>query len=225
MGEAVGIILQARMGSSRLPGKVLKPFFHTTLLGWILERLSDLPWPVVTATGQGDRDDLIERFCSDSGRLCFRGEEDDVLDRYYRCAKAYGFSHVVRLTADNPFPDTAILRSLVEMHVSEAAAYSHAFGELPIGVGAEIFSLVALERSWRNGRQSNHREHVNEYILEHPETFKIARLEIPFELSCPALALTIDTWADYERITGYFDSPPDIRVGTKTLIEQCSSSA
>jgi spore coat polysaccharide biosynthesis protein SpsF len=225
MGEAVGIILQARMGSSRLPGKVLKPFFHTTLLGWILERLSGLPWPVVTATGQGDCDDLIERACLDSGRLCFRGEEDDVLDRFYRCGKTYGFSHVVRLTADNPFPDTVIVRSLVEMHASEAAAYSHAFGDLPIGVGAEIFSLEALERSWHDGQRPNHREHVNEYILEHPQMFKVARLEIPVEFRCPNLALTIDTPADYERITGYFDSPPDMNIGTKALIEQCSSSA
>lgn len=225
MDKHVGIILQARMGSSRLPGKVLKPFFHTTLLGWILERLADLPWPVVTATGADGRDDPIGRFCLDKGSLCFRGDEGDVLDRYYRCAKTHEFAHVVRLTADNPFPDTSILRTLVDLHIAKAADYSHAFGELPIGVGAEIFSMEALERSWREGREAHHREHVNEYILEHPQTFRIETLQIPAELRRPALALTIDTPADYERILGSFDTPPGIHIGTKELIEQCSSSA
>lgn len=224
MDSSVGVILQARMGSSRMPGKVLKPFFHTTLLGWILDRLTTLPWPIVTATGDDSCDDPIERFCRDRGALCFRGDERDVLDRYCRCAMAYGFAHVVRLTGDNPFPDTSILKELVEAHVSTGADYSHAFGALPVGVGAEVFSLAALDRSGREGCEPHHREHVNEYILEHPRMFKITSLQTPAELCCPSLKLTIDTPADYERVLGYFTGPPGTQIGTKELIERCSSS-
>ena len=139
MDNNVGIILQARMGSSRLPGKVLKPFFHTTLLGWILERLANLPCPVVTATSTDGRDDPIEQFCLDRGILCFRGDEVDVLDRYYRCAKAHEFAHVVRLTADNPFPDTAVLRTLIDLHVARAADYSHASEACPSASAPKFF--------------------------------------------------------------------------------------
>jgi spore coat polysaccharide biosynthesis protein SpsF len=224
MDNNIGIILQARMGSSRLPGKVLKPFFHTTLLGWILERLANLPCPVVTATSTDGRDDPIEQFCLDRGILCFRGDEVDVLDRYYRCAKAHEFAHVVRLTADNPFPDTAILRTLIDLHVARAADYSHTFGGLPIGVGTEIFSMEALECSWRKGCDSHHREHVNGFILENQRLFRVETLHIPTELHCPKLGLTIDTLADYERVLNYFTTPPGIQIGTKELIERCFSS-
>jgi spore coat polysaccharide biosynthesis protein SpsF len=224
MNNNVGIILQARMGSSRLPGKVLKPFFHTTLLGWILERLSNLPYRIVTATSTDGRDDPIERFCLDRGNLCFRGNEVDVLDRYYRCAKAHDFSHVVRLTADNPFPDTFILQALVDLHVDNAADYSHAFENLPIGVGTEIFTADALECSWRKGCDTHHREHVNEFILENRRMFRVKTLHIPTELHCPKLELTIDTQADYDRVLNYFTTPPEIQISTKELIERCFSS-
>lgn len=223
--KSVGIILQARMGSSRMPGKVLKPFFHTTLLGWILDRLAVLPWPVVTATSGDIRDDPIERFCKDKDALCFRGDELDVLDRYCRCARFFGFDHVVRLTGDNPFPDISILKKLIKLHISRMADYTHAFGMLPLGVGAEIFSLEALERSWREGCEAHHREHVNEFILENQRMFRVETLHIPAKLHCPKLKLTIDTLADYERVLNYFAAPPGIQVGTRELIERCSSSA
>ncbi len=225
MDNSVGIILQARMGSSRLPGKVLKPFFHTTLLGWILDRIAVLPLSVVTATSHHVRDDPIEGFCRDRDALCFCGDELDVLDRYYRCAKFFGFDHVVRLTGDNPFPDISILKKLIKLHISRMADYTHAFGVLPLGVGAEIFSLEALERSWRDGSEAHHREHVNEFILENQGMFRVETLHIPAKLHCPGLKLTIDTLADYERVLNYFATPPEIQIGTRELIERCSSSA
>ena len=222
MDKSVGIVLQARMGSSRLPGKVLKPFFHTTLLGWILDRLAVLSWPVVTATSVDICDDPIEQFCKDRDALCFRGSEIDVLDRYRRCTKFFGFDHVVRLTGDNPFPDISVLKKLVKLHVLKMADYTHAFGVLPIGVGAEIFSQEALERSWRCGTQKHHREHVNEFILENQGVFRVEILDIPPRLHCPELRLTIDTSSDYERVLNYFATPPREQIDTKELIERCS---
>lgn len=225
MDESVGVILQARMGSSRLPGKVLKPFFHTTLLGWILDRLAVLPWPVVTATSDEMYDDPIEQLCIDRGALCFRGSERDVLDRYRRCANHFHFEHVIRLTGDNPFPDISILKELVKLHLLKMPDYTHAFGALPVGVGSEIFSLEALECASLKGNRKNHREHVNEFIIENPGMFAIETVDIPKNLTCPDIRLTIDTSSDYERLLNYFSVPPSLQIDTHELIERCSSFA
>lgn len=213
------------MGSTRLPGKVLKPFFHTTLLGWILERLQNLPWTIIIATTNKYQDKEIANFCHKNGGQCFRGEEQDVLDRFYRCAEKYKLAHIVRLTGDNPFPDTEVIKKLVELHLDTTASYTHSFGELPIGVGSEIFSFESLAHSWNDGNQENHREHCNEFILENPDKFQIEKLCVPRDHHKPELSLTIDTEEDYKKILGYFKSPPNLSVTTKELITICSSSA
>ena len=100
-----------------------------------------------------------------------------MLDRYYQCAIQYGFRHIVRLTGDNPFPDMEELDNLIALHLSAGTDYANSFASLPIGVGAEIFTFEALERSWREGDAPHHLEHVNEYLLEHPEIFRSTSLE------------------------------------------------
>ncbi len=223
MTDCVGIILQARMGSSRFPGKVLKPFGHTTLLGLILERLEMVPWPTVVATSDLPRDDAIAQYCRKVGVECFRGSELDVLDRYYRCALSYRFSQVVRLTADNPFPDIEILRLLVDTHLLSNADYTHSFGQLPVGTGAEIFSFKALRRCWEEGKDKHHREHVNEYILEHPTEFQSAQISVSEGKRAPDMQFTIDTPEDYGRVCGYLKGLEDAHVTTEELIRRCSS--
>lgn len=229
MAEAVrtqvGIVLQARMGSTRLPGKVLMPLGGTTLLGWIVERLRDLPWPLVIATSGQAQDDAIADQCEQMGVQCFRGSEHDVLDRYYRCAVAYGFAHVIRLTGDNPCPDTEALQELVALHLLSAADYTHSFGELPIGMGAEIFTFETLEESWGEGRAARHREHVNEFMLEQPLRFRTVKLAVRPSKHAPDLRLTIDTREDYQRIAGYLGGGVDVHIGTEALIRRCSSFA
>lgn len=220
----VGIILQARMGSTRLPGKVLLPFGDTTLLGWILRRLCDLPWQTVVATSSLEQDAKISDYCAQQGIECFRGSEQDVLDRYYKCATTYAFDHVIRLTADNPFPDTEELRHLVRLHIEGTYDYSHNIGKLPIGVGAEIFNMQALAKSWRDGWQPHHREHVNEFILEQKQRFRIGYLEVPINKHCPGLGLTIDTESDYQRIRTCIAELADSPISTEKLIKQCSLS-
>lgn len=220
----IDVILQARMGSSRLPGKVLKPFGQTVLLGWILDRLASLPWPVVVATSSEEQDTAIAEYCTQRQQACWRGSEADVLDRYYTCANHYGFAHVVRLTGDNPFPDIQELQRLCEFHLHGDYDYSHNIGQLPIGVGAEIFRVEALERSWREGSEPQHREHVNEYILERPDHFRIGMSQAPLAKHAPSLSLTIDTDQDYQRVTRLPGDAMDTSITTETLIDRCSSS-
>lgn len=221
----IGMVLQARMGSTRLPGKVLMPFGGTTLLAWIVARLRDMPWPLVVATSDQRQDDAIALHCDRLGIRHFRGSEHDVLDRYYQCAVTCGFSHVIRLTGDNPCPDTEALRQLADLHMASAADYTHSFGELPVGVGAEIIGFTALQDSWREGLEAHHREHVNEFIIEQPTRFRISKLEVGAEKRAPALRLTIDTAEDYRRISGCLRDESDVHIGTEALIKRCSSFA
>ena len=102
-----GIIIQARCGSTRLPGKILKVIHDRTLLDHIIDRLKALQEEavIVIATSTLPGDDRVEQFCREKGVLCFRGSESNVLSRYYECAREQGFDHIVRLTADNPFVD------------------------------------------------------------------------------------------------------------------------
>lgn len=223
----VGVIIQARMDSTRLPGKVLKPIAGKALLDHVLGRLSLLVYPVqiVVATSDLPQDDAIVKHCLSSGVAVFRGSETDVLDRYYQCARENCFEHVVRLTADNPFTDIEELQRLIEQHLIQRNNYTHSFGSMPLGVGAEIFTFAALERSAREGHDPNHREHVNEYIQEHPDLFKIGVLAIPAAKTHPHLRLTVDTEDDYQRVCTIAGHAPDRWVGTEEAIQLCSHSA
>ena len=223
---SVGIIIQARMGSARLPGKVLKPIAGKALLDHVLCRLSLLAYPVkvVVATSVLPQDDAIAQHCLSRGVAVFRGSETDVLDRYYLCARENGFEHVVRLTADNPFTDVEELQRLIEQHVAQHNDYTHSFGSMPLGVGAEIFTFAALERSVREGHAPNHREHVNEYIQENPGSFRIGVLEVAAAKQRPDLRLTVDTEDDYQRACAIAGHAPDRWVGTEEAIQLCSRS-
>ncbi len=223
----LGIVIQARMGSSRLPGKVLKPIADRPLVGHVLGRLGQLRHParVIVATSTESGDDAIADFCTDHGIACFRGSELDVLARYAASARHWKLDHIVRLTADNPFTDIEELDRLIELHLSGKSDYSHSFGQLPIGVGAEIFSRQALDRSDREGHAPHHREHVDEYILENPDQFSCAVLEVSKHKSSPSLRLTVDTQEDYERACSLAEKARDKWLTTEEAIELCSHSA
>jgi spore coat polysaccharide biosynthesis protein SpsF (cytidylyltransferase family) len=177
----------------------------------------------VVATSDLAQDDAIGELCVERGWLCFRGSEDDVLDRYYRAALAHEATHVVRVTADCPFLCAAESDRVIAHHLGTNADYSHnitVWGSgMPLGTGTEIFTLATLERSWREGREPHHREHVDEYVGDHPELFRIERVEAPPELRRPELRLTVDEPEDleltrelYARLAEPFDLADVIRL-------------
>ncbi len=196
-----GIIIQARTGSTRLPGKVLKTIHDRTLLDHIIDRLAlrKEESTVVIATSTLPGDDAIEAWCAKKGVLCFRGDEQNVLSRYYLCAKEQQFDHIVRMTADNPFPDIEEIDRLIAYHISEGNDFTESFSQLPIGVGAEIFSFKALSEDMDKASMPHHFEHVDEYILENMNLFKTETLTVPKEKNLPDVRLTVDTKEDYER--------------------------
>ena len=219
--DRLGIILQARMGSLRLPGKILMPIGNKTLLDHILYRLKRLRHSATTviATSITSGDDIVESFCIEHAVACFRGSVANVLDRYYQCATAYGFRHIIRLTGDNPFLDIEELDNLIDLHLASRSGYANSFASLPVGVGTEIFTFAALERSWREGKAPHHLEHVNEYMLENPQIFKTALLSVAVDKYRPDIRLTVDTMDDYKQARYIAENSQVDHITTKQAIE------
>ena len=157
----VGLIIQARMGSTRLSGKILMDLCDKPLLLHIVDVLRNLGdnYLIIVATTILSKDDVVKSFCDEHEILCFRGSEKDVLDRYYKAALSFNLDHIVRLTGDNPLIDAENIQCLIDEHLKNGADYSSNKSEvdsgLPEGVGAEIFTFSALERSWKEGKSSN----------------------------------------------------------------------
>ena len=221
---SLGVVIQARMGSTRLPGKVLRLIAGRPLLGHVIGRLTLLNHQVkvVVATSIHSQDDVISNWCKSIGVDCFRGNENDVLDRYLCCAQYYKFDRIVRLTADNPFTDIEELDKLIALHERNGLDYAHSFGSMPLGVGAEIFTYDALLLSHTDGHLSHHREHVNEYIHEHSELFRTGVLQVPAAKCAPSLRLTIDTEADWLRACKLANQSLDKWINTEKAIALCS---
>jgi spore coat polysaccharide biosynthesis protein SpsF len=169
------------------------------MIQWIIERLRTCQNPqiLILATSILPQNDPLAELGRSSGVMVFRGSEDDVLDRYYQCASTYELDHIVRATGDNPFVDPEEVDRLIEFYLHaklDYAAVSTADDDgFPIGVGVEVLSFGALRKSWIEGQLPHHREHVNEYILEHPELFKQARMPAPPAKRAADLSLTVDT--------------------------------
>ena len=221
---SIGIIIQARTGSTRLPAKVLKILVDKNLLEHIIFRLSFLQEDVkvIIATSTLGKDDVIEKFCKTHNISCFRGSETNVLERYYFCAKENGFDHIVRLTGDNPFIDVEELDNLIRLHLKSKADYSRSFSVLPKGVGSEIFAFSALEKSYQYGEAENHKEHVNEYIEENNNNFQILELKVVKEKNRPEISLTVDTMDDYKKACFIIKRSKNEYITTQEAIKLCS---
>ncbi len=219
----IGIIIPARMGSTRLPGKVLNKIGNKNLLEHILYRLNNLKHSVqiVIATSTLEKDNKISKFCLANSVTCFRGSENNVLERYYSCAKENKFDHIIRLTGDNPFIDIEELDELIDLHVRSKSGYSRSFAVLPKGVGSEIFTFKSLEQSFKYGDKENHKEHVNEYIEENEDKFKISELKIDGEKNRPDINLTVDTPDDYTKACFIVENSKDEYITTQEAIELC----
>lgn len=176
--RTVGII-QARMSSSRLPGKVLLPLAGREVLAHILDRLAvcETIDDVIVATSDQLSDDVLAEWCINQRVQVFRGSLDDVLDRYYRCAELVRADAVVRITADCPALDPTIVDEVVRGFKAGDFDLFYLGGEFPDGLDCAVFSFSALERAWREATLKSEREHVGPYMVNHPEWFRLGSLE------------------------------------------------
>ncbi|NWK06319.1 glycosyltransferase family protein [Marine Group I thaumarchaeote] len=198
----IGCIIQARMGSSRLPGKALmKSDSGKPLLYYVTNQLRycSKVKNLVIATTTNQEDDEIEKFANNNSINVFRGKEKDVLDRYFQCAKKHSFSTIVRITADCPLIDPQIVDKVIEQFFSENCdfATNTLTRTFPIGTDVEVFSFSALNKAWENAQLPSEREHVTPYF-HNKENFKIINVENDKNIS--NLRLTVDRIEDFELI-------------------------
>jgi len=189
------IVVSARMASSRHPGKALADLAGRPLLEVLLERMGTVRGVdgVVLATSVRPENDPLAALADRMGLPAFRGDEDDVLQRYRDCARHFGADHVVRVTGDNPLTDIETTEALVGLHVSAEADYTYVPGDaLLMGILPEVLSLRSLERSWERGEPRHRSELMTLYIKEHPEDFRIVTEALPEGLYRPEYRLTVD---------------------------------
>lgn len=220
----VGVILQVRMGSKRLPGKVLRKIGDKTIVQHILDRYfqSPLTYEIVLATSNLEKDNILAEFAQQNKIKLFRGDEQNVLSRYLQAAQENAFDHIIRLTGDNILTDYTELERLVSLHLNSSAEYSRSLGRLtslPVGVGAEIFSYQTLVRLSSEAKELHHLEDVNGYIEDNPALFKISELEIPKIKKKPSLRLTVDTNEDLKNMRSIFKKNNNIWPKIEDLID------
>lgn len=174
-------VLQARFSSSRLPGKVMKDLLGEPMLYRQIERVSRSKHIVrlIIATSNDPSDNSVEKMCRDKGVHSFRGDLDDVLDRFYRAAEPFAPDHVVRLTGDCPLIDPDVIDSIVELHLAESNDYTSntMLPTFPDGLDAEIMTWSALTIAWKNASLLSEREHVTPFIHKHPERFRLGNFK------------------------------------------------
>jgi spore coat polysaccharide biosynthesis protein SpsF len=200
--------IEARMTSSRLPGKVLLPAQGKPMLARMVERLKMVPSldGIVVATTVNTTDDPIEQLTKELGVGCWRGSEEDVLARVLDAAHAHDIGVIVELTGDCPLIDPAIVEQCIQAYRAAGVDYLSNILErtYPIGMDTQVFATRILDDVARRTADPADHEHVSLYIYRHPEIYSLRNVPAPPELRDPELRLTLDTPQDYELIDAVF---------------------
>jgi spore coat polysaccharide biosynthesis protein SpsF len=204
-------IIQARMGSTRLPGKVLKDLGGKTVLGRVVERLQRCKAidEVLVATTDRATDDAITAECRKISAAVSRGDQDDVLDRYFRAAQLTKADVVVRITSDCPMIDPEVTDKTVAAFLQAKPDYASNVmtRTYPRGLDTEVFSFDALGRAWQHAHKPYEREHVTPHIFENPSTFKL--LSVTCEADHSDHRWTVDTQEDLDFVQAVYSKLPE----------------
>lgn len=203
----VNAIIQARCGSSRFPEKVFAEIDGSPLIWHVVNRLSYAKTinDVIVATSTSPKDDKIEQWCMKENVYCFRGNENDVLNRYYIASKAYPSDIVVRITADDPFKEPRVIDAVVQKLLDERLdlVTNNFPPSFPEGLDCEAFTFDVLEKMEKEAKDSFEREHVTQYVYRNPEMFRIGNVTSETPLS--HYRWTIDTINDFEMVKAIYD--------------------
>jgi len=192
-------IIQARMGSTRLPKKVMSPIVGHPMLWHIINRLrkSASLDKIIIATTSNKEDDDISKFAEENNIPVFRGSEQDVLDRYYKASKKFNLKNIVRITADDPLKDPVVIDKIIKVYLQ--GKYDYVSNTIkpsyPLGLDTEVFSFNAIEKAWLEAEKGFEREHVTPYIWMNPDKFKIINVEYDKD-NLSDLRWTVDTKED-----------------------------
>jgi spore coat polysaccharide biosynthesis protein SpsF len=212
------LILQARMGSTRLPGKSMMDLAGAPLLGRILERVGRVKKPdmVVMATTQRSEDDVLVRLAEAMGATVFRGSQNDLLDRYYQAAKGFGADIVMRLPADNATPEPEEIDRIVDFHLSTDYVFSTNLAQAldsgyPDGIGAEVVDFWALEEVWKTRSDAELTEHPHlnffNYVKQQAVNarYPVGAPKCPPDIARPDVVLDVNTQKQYDFISALYD--------------------
>lgn len=202
-------ISQARMTSTRLPGKVLMEVCGKSLLDYHVERLSrsNLIDKLVVATTSNDTDDPIVSYCEKKNIPSFRGSETDVLERFYHCAKLYKADVVVRVTSDCPLIDPVLVDAVIEQYLERSDRVDYVAlddDKFPRGLDVEVFSFAALQAAYEKGQEPYHREHVTPYIYLNQNQFTCEKYTTIEDHSSHRWC--VDEPADFELISNILEA-------------------
>jgi spore coat polysaccharide biosynthesis protein SpsF len=216
--KSLGIVVQARTGSTRLPNKVVLNFYNErSILDLILDRFSDtdlITYPKILATSTADADRVLESHALSHGFKFFCGSENDVLKRFIDVGETFGISHLVRVCADNPFINLASVKMLIDYLLASGDDIDYLSFEnskgLPtikthLGIFAEIVSLDALRKANERTVDSLYHEHVTNYIYEHKNDFRVVLIPAPDSVYYREdIRLTIDNKEDFELMANLY---------------------
>jgi len=203
---SVNAIIQARCGSTRFPNKVFALIDGKPLIWHVVNRLKYATRidDIIVATTVSEKDNKIEEWCKENNVHCFRGSEENVLNRYYSASEAFPSDYVVRITADDPFKEPKVIDAVITKLIEEG--YDHVTNNLPPsfpeGLDCEAFKKSALDRSEKEAETAFEREHVTQYIYHHPEIFKIGNVSNGENLSY--LRWTVDKDVDFEMVKAVY---------------------
>ena len=201
--------IEARMTSSRLPGKVLMEVAGKPFLAHMVERLKRVSSlnGIVIATTINATDNPVAELAKALGVGCFRGSEEDVLGRVLRAAQSYEIDLIVETTGDCPLIDPEIVELCIQGYLQSEVDYvSNVLNRTyPIGMDTQVFATDTLEDVSRRTAHPDDREHVSLYIYRHPEIYSLKNICAPPELTQPELRLTLDTALDFERLRFIFE--------------------
>jgi len=206
----IAAIIQARMGSSRLSGKIMLEACNKPLLKHMIERIqfTETVDEIAVATSTNKHDDIIEDFCKENKILCFRGSENDVLSRYKMAADMVHADIIVRLTSDTPLLDHIILDKVVQVYTKNK--YDYVSNCLPLprtypdGMNVEVFSKKILDEMYYNAKKPSEREHVSLYVVMQPKKYKMYRVDYLNDVS--HYRFNLDYELDYKLIKEIFEN-------------------
>ncbi|MBN2121134.1 MAG: glycosyltransferase family protein [Candidatus Omnitrophica bacterium] len=215
----VVLIIQARMGSTRLPGKSMLDLAGAPLIARLIERVKRAGGleAIVLATTVKTQDDVLKRIADDYGIFSFRGSENDLVDRYYQAAKVFKADIIVRLPGDNPVAEPGEIDRIIEYHRKGLSDFSSNIMQVdnngyPDGIGAEVFNFEVLEDVWRRGGNPSQREHLATNFYDYfsqkavyPYRYRIGTVECPQSFRRPDLKLDVNTAEEYEFMRNLYE--------------------
>ncbi len=201
---SLGVFIQVRLGSTRLPGKALLPLPGGTIIQHVMRSMSRVPAEVRALVTEAGSVEALSPLAREEGFLVFVGPRDDVLARYCMASREFAVDQVIRATGDNPLTSAVLAGSVFDHHVKSGSDLSHYLG-IPLGTGVEVIRSESLFATEKEAAEPMEREHVTPFIYRHPDRFRIEEPLGPSGLRLSEAAVTVDTEEDYARVRRIFE--------------------